>query len=136
MNNYHALVIEDEAYLADIFSEAMIGAGFTPEIISHGGVAQQRLKEIVPDLVVLDLHLPEVDGVHLLTQIREDPRLQNTITIIATADHNLSLTLREKATLVLLKPISFVQLRDLTTRLRGLIQRFETIPVDSLIQDQ
>ncbi len=115
-----ALVIEDEVDLADIFSEAMRAAGLAPEIISHGSAAQQRITEVVPEMIILDLHLPGVDGPHLLEQIRSDTRLQNTKVIVATADHALASTLRSKATLVLLKPISFTQLRDLTMRLKNL----------------
>ncbi len=120
MSNPLALVIEDEANLADIFSEAMLAAGFSPEVINHGSVAQQRITEVVPEIIVLDLHLPGVDGVHLFSNIMNNDRLRNTKVIIATADHNLSLTLRDKATLVLLKPIRFSQLQDLSKRLKGL----------------
>lgn len=120
MNNTLALIIEDEVDLSDIFSEAIQAAGYAPEIINHGSLAQQRITEVVPEIIILDLHLPGVDGVHLLNMIRADSRLRNTKVIIATADHNLSLTLRDKATLVLLKPISFSQLRDLSARLKNL----------------
>ena len=115
-----ALVIEDEIDLSDIFSEALRAAGFEPEVINHGGVAQQRLQELAPEMIVLDLHLPGVDGPHLLEQIRADARLTNTKVIVTTADHQLASTLNGKATLVLLKPISFTQLRDLATRLKDL----------------
>lgn len=120
MSHALALIIEDEVDLADIFSEAMQAAGFSTEVINHGNIAQQRITEVVPEIIILDLHLPGMDGVHLLEKIRSDARLFNTKVIIATADHNLSLTLRDKATLVLLKPISFSQLRDLSVRLKGL----------------
>ena len=115
-----ALVIEDEIDLSDIFSEAVRAAGFSPQVINHGGVAQERLKELIPEMIILDLHLPGVDGPHLLEQIRADERLKNTKVIVTTADHQLASTLNGKATLVLLKPISFSQLRDLATRLKAL----------------
>jgi DNA-binding response OmpR family regulator len=116
-----ALVIEDEVDLAEIFAEAVRAGGFAPETIHHGGAARQRLQEVIPEIVVLDLHLPGVDGAQLLDQICADPRLQATKVIVTTADHNLADSLRGKATLVMLKPVSFTQLRDLSTRLKGLV---------------
>ena len=69
-------------------------------------------------VVVLDMHLPHVAGPDILRYIRADARLEKTQVIIATADPSMADSLREEATLVLLKPISFSQLRDLAKRLR------------------
>jgi len=113
-----AIIIEDEVDLADIFSEALKSAGFETEAITSGDLAQSRLKEVIPNIIILDLHLPGgVDGISLLKQIRDDPRLVKTLVIVATADHNITSFLPRKPDLVLLKPISFNQLRDLVTRL-------------------
>ncbi len=112
-----ALVIEDDFDLANIFAEATKGAGFDVEIIRDGLIAQSRLKESHPSLVVLDMHLPHVDGSALLSQIRSDPSHKDVTVIIATADALMGDMYREQADLVLIKPISFTQLRDLTSRL-------------------
>jgi PAS domain S-box-containing protein len=113
------LIIEDDEDLTNIFAEALITAGYETEIIRDGSVAQQKLEQIVPDLVVLDMHLPHVDGVSLLNQIRTDKRLAGTLVIIATADAVLGDMYRDTADFVLIKPISFSQLRDLSVRLRN-----------------
>ncbi len=115
---YLALVIEDDLDLASIFGEALKNAGFTVEVINDGAVAQDRLKEAKPQVIVLDMHLPHVDGATLLAQIRTDQRIQNTTVIVATADAQMGDIYRESADFVLIKPISFSQLRDLTSRLR------------------
>ncbi|HEY9153027.1 MAG TPA: response regulator [Anaerolineales bacterium] len=112
-----ALVIEDNFDLANIFAEATKAAGFDTEIIQDGLIAQSRLKESHPSLVVLDMHLPHVDGSVLLSQIRSDASLKDITVIIATADALMGDMYREQADLVLVKPISFTQLRDLTSRL-------------------
>ena len=112
-----AIIVEDEADLSDIFSEAMQAAGFQTEALSSGEQALKRLKEVIPTIIVLDLHLPGMDGSQLLREIRKDPRLADTRVIVATADHNMTLNLPSKPDLVLLKPISFGQLRDLAARL-------------------
>jgi CheY-like chemotaxis protein len=66
---------------------------------------------------VLDLHLPEVSGSEILAAIRANASLAHTKVVLATADHLTAESLREDADLVLLKPISFKQLRDLSGRL-------------------
>jgi len=114
-----ALIIEDDADLAAIFAEALKSAGFEPQVIRDGAIAQRRIKEITPHIIILDLHLPHVDGSTLLTQIRADGALKGTIVIVATADALMGELYRDVADIVLIKPISFIQLRDLSSRLRA-----------------
>lgn len=112
-----ALIIEDESNLGLIFTKALELAGCETELIQNGNEAQERLQSIVPDVVVLDLHLPTVSGKDILAQIRHDPRLVNTSVVLATADARLAELLRDQVQLTLIKPISFEQLRNLTKRL-------------------
>ena len=64
-----------------------------------------------------DLHLPEVSGTDLLMEIRADERLTKTRVIVATGDPYLANNLRPMADLVLIKPVGYVQLRDLAKHL-------------------
>ncbi len=70
-----ALIIEDNQDQNLIFTAALDQAGFETESILEGSTAQTRLKEIVPNVIVLDLHIPGVHGEILLGQIRSDQRL-------------------------------------------------------------
>lgn len=112
-----ALIIEDDEDLSEIFGQALLAANYEIEIIRDGAIAQTRLKEVLPVVVVLDMHLPHVAGNALLDQIRADLRLENTRVVVATADAQMGDALRGMADLVLIKPITFTQLRDLTARL-------------------
>jgi DNA-binding response OmpR family regulator len=114
-----AFVIEDDEDLSTIFSEALLAAGYKVDTIVDGLAARQRLEEGTPHLVLLDLHLPGLSGQELLTQIRADKRLENTLVVIATADARMGDSLRESADYILVKPISFTQLRDLTSKLHS-----------------
>ncbi len=114
-----ALIIEDDKKQATIFSQALKMVNYETEVIRDGYTAATRLAEVVPALVVLDLHLPQVSGREILRQIRADDRLRETRIILATADALLADSISGEADLVLLKPISFNQLRDLAARLRG-----------------
>ena len=115
-----ALIIEDDPKLAFIFAEALRSAEFETEILPDGRTARDRLTDITPAVVVLDLHLPYLSGRDLLYHIRADQRFVETRVILATADSVLAESLQEEADLVLLKPISPIQLRDLAKRLRPL----------------
>lgn len=118
MSNPLALIVEDEQVLAEIFSIALQGAGFTTESVLDGQAAMDRLAEISPALVVLDLHLPGVSGPEILRRIRADDRLAQTRLIIVTADASKADSLQGEADLILLKPVGVSQLRDLAARFR------------------
>jgi len=118
-----ALIIEDDALQADIFQRAIESAGFSTELIADGEEARKRLEALpAPALVVLDLHLPEISGGEVLQHIRTASHLRDTLVILATADPRLASQWEECSDLVLIKPVSFAQLRDLAARLR---QRYE-----------
>lgn len=118
MTNPLAFVIEDDEAQADLFFEALQKAGFEVEIIYDGQVALSRLADAIPSMVLLDLHLPHTSGADILNYIRNDSRLHKTRVVLASADPQLASSLFEKADLVLIKPVSYFQLRDLAARLR------------------
>jgi response regulator of citrate/malate metabolism len=62
------------------------------------------------------MHLPHVNGADLLKQIHANEKLKNSRIIITTADSVQAEFYRGMASIVLVKPISFAQLRDLTSR--------------------
>jgi two-component system response regulator BaeR len=113
-----SFIIEDDEDLSAIFHEALSAAGFETEIIRNGRAAIDRLQATAPDVVVLDMHLPLVAGAEILKHIRSQKHLVRTNVIVTTADAIMGEQVREVADFVLIKPISFRQLRDLTLRLK------------------
>ena len=111
-----ALIIEDNEDQCLVFTAALERAGYEVEAIQDGLTAQKRLAEATPDMIVLDLHVPGVNGGVLLGQIRSSQRLANAPVILATADATFASSLQSQADLVLLKPISFSQLSELANR--------------------
>jgi CheY-like chemotaxis protein len=104
MGNPLVFIVEDHEDAATIFSEALKAADFATEIIRSGDVALERLAETV-------------SGTEILSKIRSDERLAGTCVIVATAHPQLADGVQGAADLVLLKPISFTQLRGLAMRL-------------------
>ena len=116
MNDPIALNVEDEIDLASIFETALKAAHYTTEIVTDGAFAFDKVKTLKPKLVILDLHLPNLDGAKILKQIRATDEIKSTIVIVTTADARMAETSRSDANVVLLKPISFTLLRDLAVR--------------------
>jgi two-component system cell cycle response regulator DivK len=112
-----AMVVEDDEDLAAIFTEALRKANYQVETVRDGLSAQRRIIQIEPHLVVLDMHIPYVSGGEILQQIRADVRLKRTTVVIATADARMGEMYTDIADFVLIKPITFTQLRDLVNRL-------------------
>lgn len=119
MNRPLALVVEDEYDVSIIFAKALQAAGFETQIIRSGDLALTWLSSMTPDVVVLDLNLPNVPGTDILRYIRADTRLADIKVIVATAYPRLAEGLRDEADWILTKPVSFGQLRDLAAYLRG-----------------
>lgn len=115
-----ALILEDDEDLSVIFTEALNSAGFETESIRNGHLALKRLKDVTPELVILDLHLPEVSGPELMAYIRAEKRLELTNVVVTTADAIMAEQVRDSADFLLIKPISFSQMRDLAARLNPL----------------
>jgi CheY-like chemotaxis protein len=111
------LIVEDDEDLAFIFTEALEKADYNVETIRDGLNAQRRLFEVAPHIVILDMHIPIISGADILKQIRADERLKDTVIVICTADARLGEAYTDVADFVLIKPIAFTQLRDLTARL-------------------
>ena len=112
-----ALIVEDDEDTATLFAEAAAEAGYEPEIARNGGLALKRLAATAPALVILDLHLPGIEGTDVLQRIRGDETLAGTRVLVATADARQADALHDVADLVLVKPVAYRQLRDLAVRL-------------------
>jgi DNA-binding response OmpR family regulator len=109
-------VVEDDPKLTKIITFAL-QENFEIETCADGSLAVERLKQIVPDIVILDLNLPGVSGRQVLEGIRADARLANTRVILTTADERQAETLNNEADLILLKQVSPTQLREMALRM-------------------
>jgi len=71
MNAKNILVVEDEASIAEVVSLYLKRAGYTVQIAPDGKQAMAILDKQIPDFVILDLMLPEVDGLSLTRWLRD-----------------------------------------------------------------
>jgi chemosensory pili system protein ChpA (sensor histidine kinase/response regulator) len=108
-----ALIVEDERDLSFILAQIAELAGYDTEVIHSGDIALNRLSEIIPDLVLLDLNLPKVLGTEILQYIRDEQRLFEVYVIVVTAFQHLAEATYEQADHVLNKPFEFDHLNHL-----------------------
>jgi CheY-like chemotaxis protein len=116
------LIIEDSIELANIFVEILEMSGMKVELITDGAIAMQKLAVEIPDLMLLDMHLPNVSGLEILDYVRATDRLRNTRVVAITANALLTVDLMDKADLLLIKPVTFAQISELSTRLLNIVK--------------
>ncbi len=124
------LIVEDERDIAALFRHVMDLAGYRTEIASNGRIALERLATSEPDVVLLDLSLPGISGVNVLQRMRVDERLKSIPVVVVTAYSELAESLAVEPDLVMLKPVSAVQLTDLVQRLARDSKHMRTAPLD------
>lgn len=77
--------VDDEAAIRDIEVYTLNQTGFEARGFAEGASMLQALKTESPDLIILDIMLPDKDGIEILKEIRKSPRTQDIPVIMATA---------------------------------------------------
>ena len=81
-NKRKILIIEDDKFLRDLISQKLLREGFNVVSAVDGEDGFKKAKEEKPDLVLLDLILPGIDGFEVLSKIREEAGLADLPVII------------------------------------------------------
>ena len=67
-----ALIVDDEPYVAELLSDALSSEGFTPVVAADGLAALRRARQYGPDVIVLDIGLPGLDGFEVCRALRKE----------------------------------------------------------------
>ena len=78
-------IVEDDQNISEIEFFELKTAGLNPVCFSDDSDFQEALKENLPDLVILDIMLPNVDGITILKKLRSNPKTKNLPVIMVTA---------------------------------------------------
>jgi CheY-like chemotaxis protein len=78
------LVVDDDRAIRQLFRAALMLAGYTVDLAEDGLTALRHIDEHRPDLIVLDLHLPRVDGLAVLSELRAHSRTWDIPVIVIT----------------------------------------------------
>jgi two-component system OmpR family response regulator len=115
------LVVDDEEPLSDLVSSALRFAGYTVTTESNGFDALRTIKTEAPDLIVLDVNMPELDGFEVCRRIRRDGVQTPVIFLTARDDiDDLRTGFRQGGDDYLTKPFS---LEELGLRIEALLRR-------------
>ncbi len=123
------VVVDDEATLSDLLRMALRYEGWDVRTAAEGRTAIQLIREFQPDVVVLDVMLPDIDGLQVLKRLRDDG--QDVPILFLTAKDALDdriAGLTAGGDDYVTKPFS---LEELVARLRGLIRRSSVVVADS-----
>jgi len=127
------LVVEDERRIADFLSRGLQGAGYAVDIAPTGANAVDCIHSADYDLVVLDLMLPDMDGMQVLERIR-NRKLGPPVLILSArgALDDRVKGLEQGADDYLVKPFAFV---ELLARVRALLRRGQPAPEKLQVTD-
>ncbi|HJR80231.1 MAG TPA: response regulator [Anaerolineales bacterium] len=116
------LIIEDEEDAAELFAEMMRVNGFHVVKTSSSAPAIAMMADQKPDIVLLDIMMPEISGLDILREMRRDPALMN-IPVVVVSAKSLPTDIRHGmeagASMYLTKPVGFLDLKEAVERALG-----------------
>jgi CheY-like chemotaxis protein len=112
------LVVDDMQYLRDVQVLLLNDAGYTATALGSAREAFDRLSDLAPDLILLDVSMPGMDGRQFLARLRSTPRWQH-LPVILTTGRAAEEMARESGCDVLCKPFSEAALLDRVRKLIG-----------------
>lgn len=127
------LIVEDDLSLADILSFTLRRAGFEVQTVYDGLAAVSAWEESQPDLVVLDLNLPKLDGLAVCRHIRGQSDCPVIILSVRHDDQDIVQALEQGADDYVVKPFSPTQL---IARVRAVLRRAGKATTPGLLQSQ
>src|SRR5512138_3790477 len=79
------LIVDDERDLVSVLDFNFRQAGFETRLATSGQEAEQQLRRQVPDLVLLDLMLPDISGTEICRRVKSEPRTRHVPVVMLTA---------------------------------------------------
>jgi two-component system, OmpR family, alkaline phosphatase synthesis response regulator PhoP len=116
------LVVDDEPKIVDVVREYLEHAGFSVRTAGDGPAALERARALAPDLIVLDLGLPGLDGLDVARELRRSSRVPVIILTARGEEVDRIIGLELGADDYLVKPFSP---RELVARVRAVLRRVD-----------
>ena len=126
-----ALVVDDDRVLADVVAFTLRREGFEIILADDGAKALQRWQEERPDIVVLDVNLPRVDGFTVCQKIRAEENTPIVLLTVRAEEDDIVRGLELGADDYIVKPFSP---RQLVARVNAVLRRAGTKPTSALLE--
>ena len=131
------LVVDDDPALAEMLTIVLRGEGFDTAVVADGTRALPALRELKPDLVLLDLMLPGADGIDVCRQIRAESGVPIVMLTAKSDTVDVVLGLESGADDYIVKPF---KPKELVARIRARMRRYdepapETLKIGDLTID-
>jgi CheY-like chemotaxis protein len=81
----HVLVVDDDPFISDLVADLLLTHGFEVDTAENGAVALAKVVERAPDVIVLDLMMPEVDGFEVAEALNKHPDTARIPILVLTA---------------------------------------------------
>jgi len=120
MTEKTVLIIEDEEDAAELFAEMMRVSGYRVLTTSKSAPAIAMMTTEKPDIILLDIMMPEISGLDILRQMRRDPALANIPVIVVTAKSmpsDIKNGMEAGASTYLTKPVGYLELKEAVERI-------------------
>ena len=126
-------LVEDDNSIRELVAYTLQSTGFQAEGFDKPSAFWHRMEMQLPDLVLLDLMLPEEDGISILKKLRNDPKTKKMPIILLTAkssEYDKVMGLENGADDYVAKPFSMM---ELLARVKALLRRVEKDDDDSIV---
>lgn len=81
----HILIVEDEEDIAELVAFNLERRGWRTTMVHHGAEAVAKIRELLPDMVILDIMLPGIDGLQIYRSMKESPITEKIPALFLTA---------------------------------------------------
>ena len=78
------LLVEDDGLMSRMYGRLFTYEGYTVEVAADGEAGFVKAKEFQPDLILLDVMMPKMNGLELIKKLKEDERTRNIILVLLT----------------------------------------------------
>ena len=119
------LVVEDEPKLAALLGDYLAAAGYVPDLLGDGALAVERIRLTKPDAVLLDLMLPNKDGLSICREVRAFSNLPILMVTARVEEIDRLLGLELGADDYICKPFSP---REVVARVKAVLRRGAPLP--------
>ena len=123
------LVVDDDPALAEMLTIVLRGEGFDTAVVGDGTRALPAVRELRPDVVLLDLMLPGMNGIDVCRAIRTESGVPIVMLTAKTDTVDIVLGLESGADDYVVKPF---KPKELIARIRARVRRTETEPAEQL----